>query len=146
MASKAPKKANLLDHHSIKHILDESVSEVCKTLIPFSISSTFKPFFFFLFFSLIWYFVLANWTWTLSNFGWVQVVTSRGYVEDVRLSNVRLVIGAIIIVIALFAQFYKKKFPENRDFLIACIALYPFATILFYCFSLIKFDFLGVIG
>ncbi|QCE01308.1 signal peptidase complex subunit 2 [Vigna unguiculata] len=94
MASKAPKKANLLDHHSIKHILDESVSEV---------------------------------------------VTSRGYVEDVRLSNVRLVIGAIIIVIALFAQFYKKKFPENRDFLIACIALYPFATILFYCFSLIKF-------
>ncbi|KAL9316271.1 hypothetical protein ACSQ67_017272 [Phaseolus vulgaris] len=86
MASKAPKKANLLDHHSIKHILDESVSEV---------------------------------------------VTSRGYVEDVRLSNVRLFIGAIIIVIALFAQFYKKKFPENRDFLIACIALYPFPLIIF---------------
>ncbi|RDX96509.1 putative signal peptidase complex subunit 2 [Mucuna pruriens] len=54
MATKAPKKANLLDHHSIKHILDESVSEV---------------------------------------------VTSRGYVEDVRLSNVRLFIGAIIILI-----------------------------------------------
>ncbi|KAH1263294.1 putative signal peptidase complex subunit 2 [Glycine max] len=54
MASKAPKKANLLDHHSIKHILDESVSEV---------------------------------------------VTSRGFVEDVRLSNVRLLIGAIIILI-----------------------------------------------
>ena len=74
------------------------------------------------------------------------MVTSRGYVEDVRLSNVRLVIGAIIIVIALFAQFYKKKFPENRDFLIACIALYPFATILFYCFSLIKFGLHDVIG
>jgi hypothetical protein len=29
MASKGQKKANLLDHHSIKHILDESVSEVC---------------------------------------------------------------------------------------------------------------------
>lgn len=28
MANKNPKKANLLDHHSIKHILDESVSEV----------------------------------------------------------------------------------------------------------------------
>lgn len=26
--SKNPKKANLLDHHSIKHLLDESVSEV----------------------------------------------------------------------------------------------------------------------
>ncbi|KAI4299447.1 hypothetical protein L6164_032908 [Bauhinia variegata] len=78
-ATKGQKKANLLDHHSIKHILDESVSEV---------------------------------------------VTSRGFAEDVRLSNVRLFIGTIIIIIALFAQFYKKKFPENRDFLIACIVLY----------------------
>ncbi|KAK9186570.1 hypothetical protein WN944_017958 [Citrus x changshan-huyou] len=81
MANKNPKKANLLDHHSIKHILDESVSEI---------------------------------------------VTSRGYVEDVRMSNVRLLLGTIIIAIALVAQFYKKKFPENRDFLIGCIALYPF--------------------
>ncbi|KAI3427879.1 uncharacterized protein J3R85_009121 [Psidium guajava] len=77
--SKNAKKANLLDQHSIKHILDESVSEIVK---------------------------------------------SRGYVEDVRMSNVRLLIGTVIIVIALFAQFYKKKFPENRDFLIACIVLY----------------------
>ncbi|TXG49906.1 hypothetical protein EZV62_025781 [Acer yangbiense] len=65
-----PKKANLLDHHSIKHILDESVSEI---------------------------------------------VTSRGYVEDVRMSNVRLLMGTAIIVIALLAQFYKKKFPENPN-------------------------------
>ena len=42
------------------------------------------------------------------------------------MSNIRLVMGTIIIVIALVAQFYKKKFPENRDFLIACIAVYPF--------------------
>ncbi|XP_021295721.1 probable signal peptidase complex subunit 2 [Herrania umbratica] len=77
--TKSAKKANLLDHHSIKHILDESVSEI---------------------------------------------VTSRGYVEDARMSNVRLLLGTIIIVIALFAQFYKKKFPENRDFLIGCIVLY----------------------
>ena len=32
-APKTPKKANLLDHHSIKHILDESVSEV-STIFP----------------------------------------------------------------------------------------------------------------
>uniref|UniRef100_A0A2C9VMB3 Signal peptidase complex subunit 2 n=1 Tax=Manihot esculenta TaxID=3983 RepID=A0A2C9VMB3_MANES len=76
MANKNPKKANLSDHHSIKHILDESVSEI---------------------------------------------VTSRGYVEDLRLSNLRLFMGTIIIVIALVAQFYKKKFPENNDFLIGCI-------------------------
>ncbi|PPD98751.1 hypothetical protein GOBAR_DD04183 [Gossypium barbadense] len=74
IATKNSKKANLLDHNSLKHILDESVSEI---------------------------------------------VTSRGYAEDVRMSNVRLFIGAIIIVIALFAQFYKNKFPGNRDFLIA---------------------------
>lgn len=79
MATKGQKKANLLDHHSIKHILDESASEV---------------------------------------------ITGRGYVEDVKLSNIRLLLGSVIIVIALFAQFYKKKFPENRDFLLACIALY----------------------
>ncbi|CAA0375805.1 unnamed protein product [Arabidopsis thaliana] len=79
--NKNVKKANLLDHHSIKHILDESVSDI---------------------------------------------VTSRGYKEDVRLSNLKLILGTIIIVVALVAQFYNKKFPENRDFLIGCIALYPF--------------------
>ncbi|CAK9323834.1 unnamed protein product [Citrullus colocynthis] len=82
MAAKSAKKANLFDHHSLKHLLDESVSEI---------------------------------------------VTSRGYVEDVRLSNVKLIMGTIIIIIALVAQFYKKKFPENRDFLIGCIILYPFS-------------------
>uniref|UniRef100_A0A5B7A899 Signal peptidase complex subunit 2 n=1 Tax=Davidia involucrata TaxID=16924 RepID=A0A5B7A899_DAVIN len=78
-ANKNPKKTNLLDHHSIKHLLDESVNEV---------------------------------------------VTSRGYIEDVRMSNIRLVMGTIIIIIALVAQFYNKKFPENRNFLIGCIILY----------------------
>ncbi|CAH9113154.1 unnamed protein product [Cuscuta europaea] len=80
---KAAKKANLLDHGSIKHILDESVSEI---------------------------------------------VTSKGYKEDVRLSNVRLLLGVFIIIIALFAQFYNKKFPDNRNFLIGCIILYVIAN------------------
>ncbi|KAG7552938.1 Signal peptidase complex subunit 2 [Arabidopsis thaliana x Arabidopsis arenosa] len=80
-AIKNVKKVNLLDHNAIKHLLDESVSDI---------------------------------------------VTSRGYKEDVRLSNVKFLLGAIIIVVALVAQFYNKKFPENRDFLICCIGLYPF--------------------
>ncbi|CAH8390633.1 unnamed protein product [Eruca vesicaria subsp. sativa] len=79
--NKNVKKTNLLDHNSIKHILDESVSDIVK---------------------------------------------SRGYKEDVRLSNLKLFLGTIIIAVALVAQFYNKKFPENRDFLIGCIALYPF--------------------
>ncbi|CAN8246312.1 unnamed protein product [Cochlearia groenlandica] len=81
--NKSVKKTNLLDHNSVKHILDESVSDI---------------------------------------------VTSRGYKEDVRLSNVKLVLGTIIIVVAVIAQFYNKKFPENRDILIACIGLYPFLS------------------
>ncbi|GJY87652.1 probable signal peptidase complex subunit 2 [Tanacetum coccineum] len=48
-----------------------------------------------------------------------QVVASRGYSEDVTTSNIRLLIGAVIIIIALFAQFYNKKFPENKNYLIA---------------------------
>ncbi|KAJ3679569.1 hypothetical protein LUZ60_017580 [Juncus effusus] len=79
-AKNNPKKANLLDPHSIKHLLDESVTEVVK---------------------------------------------SKGYTENVKLSNLKLLIGAIIIGIALLAQFYPKKFPENRDFLIICIISYP---------------------
>ncbi|RID67338.1 hypothetical protein BRARA_D02422 [Brassica rapa] len=77
--NKNAKKVNLLDHNSIKHMLDESVSDI---------------------------------------------VTSRGYKEDVRLSNMKLILGTVIIAVALVAQFYNKKFPENRDFLIGCIALY----------------------
>ncbi|KAJ4974750.1 hypothetical protein NE237_007924 [Protea cynaroides] len=88
-SDKSPKKANLMDPHAIKHLLDESITEI---------------------------------------------VTSRGYVEDVRMSNIRLSMGAIIIIIALVAQFYPKKFPENKNFLIGCIILYPFF------FSLISFD------
>ncbi|GKC57628.1 probable signal peptidase complex subunit 2 [Tanacetum coccineum] len=58
------KKTNLLDHHSIKHLLDETVTEV---------------------------------------------VTNKGYSEDVRMSNVRLLIGAVIIIIALLIVYTKEK-------------------------------------
>ncbi|KAF8108344.1 hypothetical protein N665_0111s0054, partial [Sinapis alba] len=92
--NKNVKKANLLDHNSIKHILDESVSDI---------------------------------------------VTSRGYKEDVRLSNLKLFLGTIIIAVALVAQFYNKKFPENRDFLIGCIASYPFLVSMFGFFDYGKY-------
>ncbi|KAF8048947.1 hypothetical protein N665_2346s0003 [Sinapis alba] len=63
--NKNVKKTNLLDHNSIKHMLDESVSDIVK---------------------------------------------SRGYKEDVRLSNLKLILGTIIILVALVAQFYNKKY------------------------------------
>ncbi|GAA0165388.1 protease [Lithospermum erythrorhizon] len=59
-----PKKTNLLDHQSIKNLLDESVTEIVK---------------------------------------------GKGYGEDVRMSNTRLLIGLFIIIVALFAQFYNKN-------------------------------------
>lgn len=54
-----------------------------------------------------------------------QVVKSKGYAEDTRLGNWKLAIEAAVIAIALLAQFYPKKFPQNREFLLGCIALYP---------------------
>ncbi|KAJ6826936.1 putative signal peptidase complex subunit 2 [Iris pallida] len=79
-STKSPKKANLLDPHAIKHLLDESVTEI---------------------------------------------VTGKGFPEDFRTSNARLGIGSLIIAVALLAQLYPKKFPENRDLLLICIGLYP---------------------
>ena len=49
----------------------------------------------------------------------------KGYVENTRLGNWKLLIGTAVIAIALLAQFYPKKFPQNREFLLGCIALYP---------------------
>ncbi|PWA98743.1 Leucine-rich repeat-containing protein [Artemisia annua] len=63
-----------------------------------------------------------------------HVVASRGYSKDLRTSNIRLLIGAVVIVIALFAQFYNKKFPENKNYLMACIGLYPFFSICSFMF------------
>ncbi|KAG5395982.1 hypothetical protein IGI04_017796 [Brassica rapa subsp. trilocularis] len=71
--NKNVKKANLLEHNSIKHILDESVSDIVK---------------------------------------------SRGYKEDVRLSNLKLILGTVIIVVALVAQFYNKKFFDYDKYVV----------------------------
>jgi hypothetical protein len=35
-------------------------------------------------------------------------------------------IGVAVIAVALLAQFYPKKLPQNRELLLGCIALYPF--------------------
>jgi len=59
-----------------------------------------------------------------------EVILGRGYVENVSLSNLKMVIGIITCAIALAAQFYPKKFPENKNFLIGCIILYVIFNIL----------------
>jgi signal peptidase complex subunit 2 len=115
-AKATPKKANLLDLHSIKHLLDETISDVLHfTLnsIPTSPSSHLAH-------------VVLSSDDMVS--GCYQVVKSKGYSEDTRLSNWKLGIGAAVIAVALLAQFYPKKFPQNRELLLGCIALYPFFT------------------
>ncbi|KAF6153509.1 hypothetical protein GIB67_027376 [Kingdonia uniflora] len=74
--TKTPKKANLMDPNSIKHILDESVTEIVK---------------------------------------------SRGYTENVRMSNLRLLMGFIIIIVALVAQFYKKNLDFGKYVLLGVV-------------------------
>ncbi|CAM6028102.1 unnamed protein product [Sphagnum balticum] len=54
-----------------------------------------------------------------------EVILSRGYVENVSLSNLKMGIGIFTCAIALAAQFYPKKFPANASFLVSCIILYP---------------------
>ncbi|XP_078437134.1 microsomal signal peptidase 25 kDa subunit (SPC25) [Wolffia australiana] len=53
-----------------------------------------------------------------------EIVTNKGYPEDVRMSNRRLLVGVVVIGVALVAQFYPKKFPENKHVLFVCIGLY----------------------
>eukprot|EP00250_Pteridium_aquilinum_P031572 c43858_g1_i1 orf=122-688(+) len=77
--SKKPKKANVLDHYSLKRVLDDTVTEI---------------------------------------------IVSKGYSENVSLSNLKMGIGVLACVLALVAQFYPKKFPENKDVLIWCIIIY----------------------
>lgn len=59
-----------------------------------------------------------------------EVVLGRGFVENVTLSNVKMAIGVVTCLIAVAAQYYPKKFPENKPFLIGCIIMYVLFNIL----------------
>ncbi|GJP34173.1 hypothetical protein CLOM_g18627 [Closterium sp. NIES-68] len=54
-----------------------------------------------------------------------DIIISRGYEEDHTLSNVKMAICAAACAVACVAQFYPRKFPDNRALLLACILLYP---------------------
>ncbi|KAJ7557532.1 hypothetical protein O6H91_05G130800 [Diphasiastrum complanatum] len=53
-----------------------------------------------------------------------EVILAQGYAENMTLSNIKMGIGVLTCAFALIAQFYPKKFPENKPILIACIILY----------------------
>ena len=54
-----------------------------------------------------------------------QIILQRGYREDVSLSNLKMGVGLLACAVALLAQFYPMPFPDNRNFLIVCIIIYP---------------------
>jgi hypothetical protein len=51
--------------------------------------------------------------------------TGRGYIENVSLSNLKMVIGVITCAISLLLNFTPRTFNEKKNFLVGCIILYP---------------------
>jgi signal peptidase complex subunit 2 len=54
----------------------------------------------------------------------VEEVMERGVEEDIAWSNVKIAGGLLAIAVALLAQFWPAKFPDNREVLLACLAAY----------------------
>lgn len=65
----------------------------------------------------------------------LNAVLDAGYEEDHFTSNVKIGVGSITIAIALIAQFYPKKHPENWAVLLACLILYCLGSALLSLFS-----------
>ncbi|XP_024519463.1 probable signal peptidase complex subunit 2 [Selaginella moellendorffii] len=53
-----------------------------------------------------------------------EVIGDMGFKENVTVSNMKLGLGFLACLVALAAQLYPKKFPENKPVLLVCIALY----------------------
>lgn len=68
----------------------------------------------------------------------VVSVVSEGYSEDVSVSNVKLVVGAICIVLAVTSQFWPEPFPSNLWVLQSCLASYLVLTLFSQFFLYIK--------
>ncbi|EIE22437.1 hypothetical protein COCSUDRAFT_42744 [Coccomyxa subellipsoidea C-169] len=54
----------------------------------------------------------------------VQTILDAGYEEEFFVSNVKIGLGSITIAIALLAQFYPKKYPDNWLILLLCLVFY----------------------
>eukprot|EP00897_Mesotaenium_endlicherianum_P004599 jgi/Mesen1/4167/ME000219S03293 len=50
-----------------------------------------------------------------------EIIIRRGYLEDMTLSNLKMAVGVVTCSVALVAQFYPKKFPDNQSILLTCI-------------------------
>lgn len=53
-----------------------------------------------------------------------QYVLDQGYVEDVRLSNLKLGMGAAAVLLTIVTQFWPVSFPESANFVKSCVLVY----------------------
>lgn len=48
----------------------------------------------------------------------------QGYVEDVRLSNLKLGMGVVAVLLTILTQFWPVPFPESASFVKGCVLVY----------------------
>lgn len=65
----------------------------------------------------------------------VEVITNSGYLEDTMVSNVKIVLGVLTIAVALLAQFYPSKYPDNWLLLLVCVIVYSLLSTLLTVFT-----------
>jgi hypothetical protein len=68
----------------------------------------------------------------------VVSVVAEGHIEDTSISNVKLMIGAACIVLAVTSQFWPIPFPQNKMVLQLCLSIYLLLTVLSQVYLYIK--------
>lgn len=54
----------------------------------------------------------------------IDFLERRGYTEATLVSNVKIFAGMVAVAAAFYSHFNGREFPENRDLVIACVAIY----------------------
>ncbi|CAD7696466.1 unnamed protein product [Ostreobium quekettii] len=67
-----------------------------------------------------------------------EEILLQGYKEDHFVSNVKIVLGAISIALALVSQFWPGKFHENWWLVLGCVVGYTLVTIILTVFCSVK--------
>lgn len=60
----------------------------------------------------------------------VQFLEQRGYAEATLVSNVKMIAGLIAVAAAFYSHFNGREFPENRELVMACVAVYAVSVTL----------------
>lgn len=67
-----------------------------------------------------------------------EVVLDAGYIEDHLISNVKIVLGGLAVVFAVYSHFGPGKFPNNWWTVASCVILYVVINIILSAFSFVR--------